>query len=269
MYENRFHGYETASKDVKSQIDNVTNILSSSLTSNLLGLYLQGSLVLSSFDAETSDIDIIGIIDNPLSAKDKIELGSQLLSIHHKPSALEVVFVTKNHLIPWQYPPVCNFYFSDYFSQQYRQFLHGENLSHRLLTINANTVNITPCLKLTKEKGICLYGIAADELIPAIPENDVWDAISSNLFDLDATSDNDSHRPYAILTLCRILSYKKTGKILSKQESAFWAMETLPDIFNPIISNALFEKYRLGEKMVYPVEDAIAFKAYIREGLIQ
>jgi streptomycin 3"-adenylyltransferase len=265
MHENRFYSYETCTKDIKKQISDVVNVLSHSLSNNLLGLYLQGSMVLGTFDEDNSDIDMIGVVDNPLASKEKIELGSKLLSIDKKPCLIEVDIFTKGNLIPWQYPPVCNFYFSDYFSEQYKQFLLGENLSHRLLTSNANTTNSTPCLKLTKEKGICLYGMRADKLITDIPNSDIWDAISSGSHDLDAASDNDSHRPFAILTLCRILSYRETGEIFSKQEAAFWAMGVLPEIFSPIISNALFDKYGLGEKKAYTVEDAISFKSYILE----
>ena len=265
MNKHEFHSYDTCSADVKQQISNVVHILSSSLKNNLSGFYLNGSMVLGFFDEKNSDIDMIGVIDNILSVNEKIELGSQLLSIHQKPCPLEILLVAKEHLIPWQYPPVCNFYFSEYFSEQYRQFVLGENLSHRLLTINSNTLNITPCLKLTKEKGLCLYGKDIKELIADVPESDFWDAISSNALDCDAASNNDSHRPFAILTLCRILSYQKTGELFSKQEAAFWAMDELPSIFRPIISNALFEKYKLGEKSSYPVEDAESFKSYMLE----
>ena len=267
MRDSKFVNYEICSANVKNQIANVVGILSSSLKDNLLGLYLNGSIVLDSFDEKNSDIDMIGVIANVLPADEKIRLGSLLLDLHQKPCPLEVMLFAKEHLIPWQYPPICNFYFSDYFVEQYKQFLLGENLSDRLLTINANTVNSAPCIRLTKEKGICLYGMAKDELLPNVPECDLWDAISSKATDCDAASDNDSHRPYAILTLCRILSYRKTGKIFSKQEAARWAMDVLPNAFRPIISNALFDKYEMGEKTSYPVEDAVSFMAYILESM--
>jgi hypothetical protein len=55
--------------------------------------------------------------------------------------------------------------------------------------------------------------------------------------------------------------------MFSKQEAAFWAMDKLPDIFHPIISNALFEQYGLGEKKAYPNEDAVSFKKFIVENI--
>ena len=268
MNTNKFYNYKTCSPDIQKQLDNTVNGLSSLLKTNLLGIYLNGSMVFNSFDEERSDIDMIGIINNFLSVEEKIELGSLLLSLHRKPCPLEIILIAKEHLIPWQYPPVSHFYFSDYFVEQYKQFLLGENLTHRLLTINANTLNITSALKLTKEKGVCLYGMAVNDLFPDIPDVDFWDAISSNALDYDPASDNDAHRPFAILSLCRILSYRKTGELLSKQEAAAWAVNTLPAIFKPIILNALYEKYKIGEKVFYPNDDALLFKKYILERIL-
>jgi streptomycin 3"-adenylyltransferase len=268
MDTNKFYNYKTCSAEIKRQINNVVDNLQLSLKISLLGLYLNGSMVFNSFDEKRSDIDMIGIIDNFLSAEEKIELGSVLLTLHRKPCPLEILLIAKEHLIPWQYPPVCHFYFSEYFVEQYKQFLLGENLTHRLLTINSNTLNITSCVKLTKEKGICLYGMAVNDLFPDIPDSDFWDAISSNALDYDPASDYVDHRPFAILQLCRILSYRETGELLSKHEAALWAIDILPSKFHPIISFALHEKYGIGEKKLYTIDDAISFKKYILKRIL-
>ena len=268
MDKNKFFNYQNCSTKIKQQLNDVVHILQLSLKTNLSGVYLNGSMVLNSFDEKRSDIDMIGIIDNFLSAEEKIELGSLLLALHRKPCPLEILLIVKEHLIPWQYPPICHFYFSDYFVEQYKQFLLGENLTHRLLTINSNTLNITSSVKITKEKGVCLYGMAINDLFPDIPDSDFWDAISTNALDYDPVSDNDAHRPFAILQLCRILSYRETKKLLSKQEAAIWAINTLPVNFQAIISYALYEKYGIGEKKLYTIDDALSFKKYILERIL-
>ena len=265
MDTNKFYNYETCSTEIKQQINDVVNTLQLSLKTNLLGVYLNGSMVLNSFDEKISDIDMIGIIDNFLSAEEKIELGSLLLALHRTPCPVEILLIVKEHLIPWQYPPICHFYFSDYFIEQYRQFLLGENLTHRLLTINSNTLNITAPVKIVKEKGLCLYGMAINDLFPDIPDSDFWDAISINAYGYDTASDNNAHRAYAILQLCRILSYRETGEILSKQEAAAWAINTLPVKFEAIISDSLHERYEIGEKKLYTTDNALSFKSYILE----
>jgi hypothetical protein len=268
MDTNKFFNYQNCSKEIKQQLNDVVNTLQLSLKTNLLGVYLNGSMVLNSFDEKRSDIDMIGVINNFLSAEEKIELGSLLLTLHQKPCPLEILLIAKEHLIPWQYPPICHFYFSDYFIEQYKQFLLGENLTHRLLTINSNTLNITSSVKLTKEKGVCLYGMAINDLFPDIPDHDFWDAISSNALGYDPASDNEVHRPFAILQLCRILSYRETRELLSKYEAATWAINTLPVKFQPIISDALYEKYRIGEKRLYTIHDALLFKEYILDRIV-
>jgi len=263
----RFKSYSTCSPVIKRQIQTVTKQLSATLSDSLLGLYLNGSIVFNSFDESSSDIDMVGIINRILSTEEKIALGKLLLSVHNQPAPLEVLLLVKDHIMPWQYPPICHFYFSEYFVTQYKQFLLGDNLNHRLLTVNSNTLNVTSEIKITKDKGIHLYGAEINKFIPSIPDADFWDAISSNANDYDPASNNDSHRPFAVLTLCRILSYRKTKRHLSKQQAAAWAMEVLPAIFKPIIATALHDKYALGERAEYPISDAVLFKQYILEAL--
>lgn len=265
MYTNKFHNYETCSLEVKNQINNIVNGLASLLENNLLGIYLNGSIVLDAFDENNSDIDIIGIVEKCLSPEEKIKLGAFLLPLHQMPCQIEVLLIVKEHIIPWQYPPVCHFYFSDYWLEEYKQFLSGENLTHRLLSVNCTDSNITSSVKIVKEKGICVYGLPIDEVFPDVPDADFWDSISYNIPDFNVITDNDTQRPYLILTLCRALSYRKTGQLFSKQEAANWALNILPVKFHPIILSALYDKYGLGEKEFHTADDALSFKSYIIE----
>jgi len=267
MFIDKFTNYITCSLEVKEQINTVVGGLSSLLKSNLLGMYLHGSMVLGAFDEGCSDIDMLGIIENGLSVTDKIEIGSFLLSLNHKPCPVEVALVIKGNIIPWQYPTICHFYFSDYWTLQYQQFSIGENLTHNLLSghLTDYEKDIATDIRLIKQTGICLYGLSINGLLPEIPEEHFWDSISSDAASFYVESDIDSQSSYLVLSLCRILAYKKTGKILSKQKAANWALDILHTSYHPIILSALHNHYGLGAKISYTKNDALLFKTYMVE----
>jgi len=262
-----FCGYETCPAEVKQQIQNVAGGLSALLGTNLLGLYLHGSLVLGAFDVNSSDIDMIGVVEHSTSLAERVAVGSLLLSIDHKPCPIEVKLIIKEGLIPWHFPPPCHFFYSEYWTWLYQRFASGEDLSHILLSGHPDEYDrdLAAEIKLINQCGVCVYGLPAPELFPDVPEEDYWDAISDGIDDFYVESDNPSQSSFLILTLCRTFMYRQTGVILSKHVAASRALEILPDKYHPIISNALYNKYGLGRKAAYTAEDALSFKSYIIE----
>ena len=54
---------------------------------------------------------------------------------------------------------------------------------------------------------------------------------------------------YVVLNLCRVLAYRKEGKILSKQEGGDWGLSRLSPRYRPLIQNAL-TAYQTGKAAV-------------------
>jgi hypothetical protein len=46
------------------------------------------------------------------------------------------------------------------------------------------------------------------------------------------------YQSYIVLTLCRILYTLETGEVVSKLKSANWTMETVSEMWKPLIENA-------------------------------
>ena len=260
-----FYSYESCPSVVKQQIAKITNEVSNQLNGNLLGLYLHGSMVLGGFDEASSDIDMIGVIKDELSLKEKIALSSLLLSLNKKPRPIDIEFFIKDDFVRWQGSPASHFYFSDYWIEKYEKIaLGGDDASDLLAVVNPGG-EATADFKIAKENGVCLYGMPTTKLLPVISDEIFLGFISSGVNQYYVESDNDEQSSFLILQLCRILAYKQIREILSKHKAAEWALDTLPSSLHSIIRTALFTKYGFGEKTIYTKEDALSFKAHMVE----
>ena len=258
-----FQNFENCSKEVKQQIRNKVNGVSRLLKTNLVGLYLHGSIVLDAFDENSSDLDMAGVINSGLSLADKIELGSLLFSLNKEPCPLELQLFIRDGFTHLKNQPEGHFYFSDYWSVQYEKISSGaENAEEIFASVFFGGEPVSD-FAVIKQKGICLFGKPINEVFTDISNGLFFSSVSSNIDDFYVESDNDSQSSFLVLQLCRILSFKKTGEILSKPKAAIWAFEHLPNQYHAIIKTALYNKFRLGSKITYSKEDAVAFKSYM------
>ena len=67
---------------------------------------------------------------------------------------------------------------------------------------------------------------------------------------------------YMILNLCRVLAYKEDELILSKQEGGKWGLENVPEIYHPLILQALNE-YSFDEAIKTDRDRACEYAAYM------
>lgn len=261
-----FTGYQSCSTTVKNQIENIVNGLQSSLRTDLLGIYLGGSMVLDAFDEKSSDIDMIVIINKDLSMEEKISIISLLLSASKRPCPLDLIFITKKELLSVQHPPI-HLFFNNYWEDIYKQILSNRDKAEELFAVIFSGGDVITDIKLIKQSGICLYGMPIDILFPDVSDNLFFEAISSQAADYYVESDNHSQSAYLILQLCRILSYKKTSEIFSKPKAAVWAFDIVPSEFHSVISTALFRKYGIGNEISYTADNALSFKTYVLESI--
>ena len=94
---------------VKQQIENTVNGIFQLMTTNLVGLYLHGSIVLDAFDENSSDLDMVGVIHRDLTLAEKIKLGSLLFSLNKKPCRFDIQFFIKTDINPLKLQPTEHF----------------------------------------------------------------------------------------------------------------------------------------------------------------
>lgn len=229
------YGWANCPEEVKDQISKLNEMLLSHLGDNLLGTYIHGSLALASFNPNSSDIDVIVLLNDKIDLETRFRLVKQLLVLSNKPSPIEISFITKDGIMPWKHPAPFELHCSEYWREKYEERIAIKDKSFWSETpVDAD---LACHLTLINKKGICVYGLPIEQAFPEIPEPDFRSAILS---DVDYAAGAISTLPvYGILTLCRVLSYLKTGEILSKRDAGIWALSIIPENLTYIVRSAV------------------------------
>jgi streptomycin 3"-adenylyltransferase len=140
------------------------------------------------------------------------------------PVRLEVSFLSRPSLIPWRYPSLLDYHFSQ-----------TNEVRDRLTTyLAAEVAN-------ARARGVALVGPPPEDVLPAVPASDFLDSL---VRDLAWARDRVEDAPiYAVLNCCRVLAYARERVILSKSEGGEWALGKLPGRFRPLAQAAL-DAYR-------------------------
>jgi streptomycin 3"-adenylyltransferase len=89
---------------VKSQVEQFARGVQEILADELEGAYLHGSLAMGCFNPERSDIDLLFVIREAMTVETKRHLAELLLRCSGAPRPIEVSFLGRQDLDPWEYP---------------------------------------------------------------------------------------------------------------------------------------------------------------------
>jgi streptomycin 3"-adenylyltransferase len=218
----------------------------------LVGLYLHGSLALGCFNPDASDIDVLGVTHAPLSATAWRACADALHAISGQPAPIEISLLAQPTPAPFVYPTPFAFHF-------------GEGWRGRM---NAPQPAVDPDLAVhiavTRARGVTLHGPPAAQLLPEPPREAL---LASILQDIDSAEHGIAalalapNPGNAILNACRTLAFLKTGRLLSKDEGAQWAVVELPWRHAGLAARAL-ERYRAAADVVFDRAELTRFSAY-------
>ena len=189
------------------------------LGAKLVGIYLHGSLCLGGFQAETSDIDLLVVIEEEMADAEKNKLMLSILNHldDYPQKGLEMSVVLCKDIQKPSFPMPYSLHFSPMYlceakqdSLAYAQKMHGYD------------DDLAVHLTITKEKGIALYGPNPQQLFASIPKQAYLDSILQDL--KDGQFKIYENPGYYILNLCRTLAYLKDDLILSKDDGGKWAL---------------------------------------------
>ncbi|MDR0272351.1 MAG: DUF4111 domain-containing protein [Clostridiales bacterium] len=246
-----FKNYENVSPQVKAQIQNVIEIWKSHLGEDLIGIYLHGSIVLNCFvesgENVKSDIDILIITGRKIARGERLLIARKIIGVDRTPSPLEISAVWVGDLIPWKFPALCQFHYSDSWTERYIKMLYGEINENFIVDSDFEDEDIASYVHLINQSGICIYGKPIGETFPSVPEEDFWKSISADIDDYDFNAYNPRYFASNILILARILSYKREKKILSKYDGGLWALNNVPERLKYIIEGSLNAWYHDNE----------------------
>jgi hypothetical protein len=227
------------------------------LRSNLVGLYLWGSLTYDAFDEACSDVDCVAVTQRDLDAREFSELDAWFTNKKQQNrwvARIDLRFVIDHEFLD-KSSRCCGFY--HYTAKLTRHASDG----NPIIWINV------------AHSGITLCGKDANLVAPHVSEQCLNDALRLELTylreDLTSNIGNRSdkafiHNAYAVLTACRILYSAHHKSLASKDQAHRWAMETVPPTWRPVLRAAKENRQKnAGSTTPQSEQDALRFVAFV------
>ena len=232
------------------------------ISNHLTGIYLHGSAVMGCFNPEKSDIDLIIVVNDPLTDEIKKNFMDMVAEYNGSASAkgIELSVVRKDVCNPFKYPTPYELHFSIRHLSWYRDDPYGY-----ISSMKGTDKDLAAHFMIIKRRGICLYGLPVDEVFAEVPRCDYMDAIIDDIE--DAQEEISGNTMYLTLNLARVLAFKRDDLVLSKKEGGEWALNNIPDVYHSLIRDALSE-YTANAKPCYDPELAEKYAEYMM-GLIK
>lgn len=193
----------------------------------LTGVYLHGSACLGAFRPGRSDLDLLIVVERPLSAAERFQLMCAFLSLHRQPAPVEASILLRGDLAAWRHPAPYQFHFSEHWRKRYEAVEAWEDYGFWDFKEERLDPDLACHLELARERGIALYGPPPQAVLPPVPGRHVADSLRNDA--QDCIKAECGYEATAALTLARVWSYSELDAFLSKAEAAKWAIKQLAD----------------------------------------
>ena len=253
------YGWTDCPDEVRAQVEGLIAGLREELDANLLGVYLHGSLAMGCFNPTRSDLDLLVVTRRGMTVEIKRRVAGLLLQYSAAPTPLEISFLREADLRPWRHPAPYDFHFGEDGRARLQQALADD--TWRAWNEAAPTdLDLAAHITVTRQRGRCLYGAAITEVFPDIPPADYLAAIVD---DFHWGRERLAANPiYFILNACRIVAYRRTGLVTSKDEGGAWMLPLLPEEYRALVARAL-AAYRGDHPLPFDPAAVERFAAYI------
>ncbi len=224
---------------------------------NLVGIYLHGSLAMGCFHEKKSDVDLIIVVDRPLSTEEKLAYIDEILMLNENAPAkgIEMSVVLRRDMISFHHPAPYEMHFSNAHRKAYQSDPEGT-----LMRLKGTDRDLAAHVKIIKRYGKTLFGEAILEVFSEVSRKDYLDAL---MYDLESAEEDIIENPmYMTFSLCRVLAYVKDDEILSKKDGALWALMNVKSEYHSIIRDAV-NAYETDAEMEISPQTAQAFAKYM------
>lgn len=224
-------------------INDFTAMAKETIGKQLTGIYLHGSMAMGCFHAEKSDIDIIVVTGEDITAQQKTDFMRQVVTLNgHAPAkGLELSIVKRCYCKPFVYPTPFELHFSPAHLKWFQ-----ENPDDYIQKMNGVDKDLAAHFTVINNYGIVLYGEAVPDVFGEVPAADYADSIWSDI--KGAKEDILKDPVYIILNLCRAMAFFRNGLCLSKAKGGEWGLTHMPEKYHALIRQAL-SCYQSGRNM--------------------
>ena len=232
------------------------------LQDNLVGIYLHGSAVMGCFNAKTSDIDLLVVINSDMSGEEKRRYMDMVVELNTfaPTKGIELSIVKKSVCKPFVYPTPFELHFSIAHLGWYKNNPHDY-----ILKMNGTDKDLAAHIMIIYHRGLCLYGEEIRTIFEDVGREVYFDSIWNDIE--HAEKDIIENPVYITLNLCRVLAYKQENLILSKQEGGKWGLKYVPARYSQLIQQALDEYASVGA-MELDEKEAKEYAKYMIEHII-
>lgn len=218
------------------ELQQIVELFLEEAESNLIGVYLHGSMAMGCFNPNRSDLDLLVVLRNPESADDYRRIAKRLIEIEsalpHGATGIELSVILQTCLSPFTYPTPFEFHYSAAHRDRYRS-------DGSYLCGGFEDPDLAAHIMITYYRGIALFGQPVKEVFKPI---DSRYYIQSILADIEDAPRGIIENPvYYTLNLCRVLLFLKEGRISSKLEGGEWGAQVLPAQYRDLIGKCLAE----------------------------
>ncbi|MBS4219857.1 DUF4111 domain-containing protein [Bacillus sp. FJAT-49711] len=234
---NRPQSWSNCDEDIKSFVIKLIEKMKDELDSNLVGIYLHGSLAMGSYYRPKSDIDLIIVVDHKLENKMARGVGRAIALESIKRPTLgdnELSIITKDvaKQVPVPTP------FELHYSSEWADMILNNEVDYSKEVTDSD---LPSHLTYVFQRGICLYGQPIQDIFGQYPWHLFMEAVISDL-EWILENENILESPYySILNICRVfqLVHENIQKVHSKDEGGEWGLLHLPETFHQLIQRAL------------------------------
>jgi len=204
------------------------------LGSNIVGVYLRGSLATGDFDPITSDIDFFAVTERVVSAEefDRLARLHGQLAEHSNRYGDQLEGAYIDRVAARRFRP----------GEQHPTVYRGETFGWR-----EHKENWVLERWVVREEGHALLGPSPKTLIDPISAGEMREAVRAVLkIWTEWVADPDdpdwllplSHKAYVVETMCRALYTLESGELSSKPRAVAWALERVPEPWRSLVERS-------------------------------
>jgi hypothetical protein len=192
------------------------------LGETVVGVVLHGSLTLGDYLPGRSDVDLLVVVDEPLTDA-RLAALTQAVAAQRPaaPGRVDLRVVTRQvAAAPTPAPPM----------EAYLELAPGSEPGVQVERCHPGERDLVVEFSICRVHGRSLAGAAPAELIGEVPHQWVLAVGDAQLADWEAISDDPKHAQLTVLTACRVWRYAEEGRHCSKTAAGEWVLGRDPTL---------------------------------------
>jgi predicted nucleotidyltransferase len=214
--------WSDADEDVREFLTLCVSAFEEELGAGIVGVYLHGSLAFGCYNRARSDLDLLVVVQEPLSRTERLAFLRRCADLSHAnptPGDIELSVVLLPHVQEFSHPLPYEAHYSRDFNAAIR--------TGAIDTASGKTdADIAAHCTVVRARGIALLGPPPAEVFGPVP----WSAYIASItedFNWIASEEHLMDNPvYGILNMCRVEMTIRLGPptVVSKEEAGEWMM---------------------------------------------